>query len=413
MRSLFLCILAFFAACVQAQEFSACVAGLKSRAIADGISTATLAKTLDSVQALPRVIRSDRAQPEQRESFWHYLNRRVTPDRVATGRDMLQRHADLLRRIEADYAVKPQFLLAFWALETNFGSFYGNTPVIAALTTLACDKRRGPRFADELMQALAMIEQEGIDPSKMLGSWAGAMGHVQFMPSVFIQYAMDYDRDGRRDLWGSLPDALASAANYLHQLGWVNGERWGREVQLGQSLPYEMSGADKQFPLAHWSQLEVRTDRGNPLPESDLNASLILPAGQEGPAFLIYRNFQIIMQWNHSTVYALAVGYLSDRIAGLGRLAAVPRLYDIPVTHSQVKRIQDLLSVLGFSPGDSDGIAGQTTRAAIQSFQHAFGYLADGYPDRKLLQHLESRVVEVKNRALAGPEGQTGTPETR
>jgi len=390
MRWVMACLFLPWIAPLQAGEFSACVAALRTRAIRENIGPDTLARTLDLARPMARVIRSDRAQPEQRESFWHYLNKRVTPQRVQTGREMLVRHARLLRRIEADFRVKPQFLVAFWALETNFGTFYGNTPVISALTTLACDTRRSARFADELMQALEIVQHDGIDPGKMLGSWAGAMGHVQFMPSVFVRYAVDYDHDGRRDLWGSLPDALASAANYLHQLGWQDGERWGREISLQANFPWELAGVGKARPLLQWAKLGVRTTSGDPLPDAHLDAALLLPAGQEGPAFLVYRNFQVIMQWNRSLSYALAVGYLSDRIAGLGRLAAIPRLHDMPVTRNEIQRIQSLLGKLGFSPGQADGIPGQATRSAAQEFQKANGYAADGYPDRLLLRRLES-----------------------
>lgn len=368
-----------------AASFADCLGRLKARAVSKGFAAVTIETAFTGIQYRPRVIELDRRQPEFVQTFWQYFQARITPERVERGRRLLNVHRDLLQRIHADFGVRPEYLLAFWGMETNYGAFFGRTPVLDALATLACEGRRGAFFGEQLMHALQIIDEGSITPDAMQGSWAGAMGHTQFMPSTFTAYAVDYDGDGRRDLWNSLPDALASAANYLRAMGWSDGQRWGREVRLPSRFDYTLAGLDQRRPLSEWQRLGVRLPTGRALPATDMEASLLLPAGHRGPAFLVYDNFRIIMRWNTSTSYALAVGHLADRIAGMGRLAAVPPKQERALTREEIMELQGRLIRLGHLEGEIDGIAGQQTRAAVRAFQLQRGLPADGHPDYELL----------------------------
>jgi membrane-bound lytic murein transglycosylase B len=370
--------------------FEECLTSLRERAGGHGLRASTLQEAFASIEYRPRIIELDRAQPEFLQTFWQYFSARATPERVELGRRKLAEHRVLLERIHADYGVRPEYIVAFWGLETNYGSFFGRTPVLDALATLACEGRRESFFTEQLIHALKIIDEGSIGPADMRGSWAGAMGHTQFMPSTFTAYAVDYDGSGRRDLWNSLPDAFASAANYLSSMGWKDGQRWGREVRLPADFQWSLAGLDQRHTLAEWQRLGVRQSDGAALPQGDIEASLLLPAGHRGPAFLVYDNFRIIMRWNASTSYALAVGHLADRIAGQGRLAAQPPADERALSREEVKEIQRNLVQLGHLEGDVDGIAGRETRAAIRRFQQTTGLPADGHPDPALLAQLRS-----------------------
>jgi membrane-bound lytic murein transglycosylase B len=249
-----------------ADEFDRCITNLSTRASAQGISQSVIEGTLANANLNPRVIELDRRQPEFTTTFADYFNTRVNTQRILQGRALLAMHRPLLERISREYGVPPQYLVAFWGLETNYGSFFGRISVVDSLATLACDTRRSEYFSGELMAALRIIEEGAITSERMEGSWAGAMGHVQFMPSVFLRYAVDYDGDGRRDLWGSLPDAMASAGNFLKGIGWETGTRWGREVRLPEGFPYLEAGLNNRKPLAEWRKLGVRQADGSALP---------------------------------------------------------------------------------------------------------------------------------------------------
>ncbi|TQV86072.1 lytic murein transglycosylase [Exilibacterium tricleocarpae] len=379
--------------------FEVCISSLQQQARAQGLSVRTV-ELLAQVSPVERVIELDRRQPEFNQSFADYLTRRVTADRVQRGRAQLRRHRSLLNRIAVDTGVPAHYLVAFWGLETNFGSFLGSMPVLDSLATLACDLRRSSYFTGELLAALEIVDRDEVTPQQMRGSWAGAFGHVQFMPSVFLRYAIDGDNDGRRDLWGSIPDAMASAGNYLANLGWQREERWGREVRLPEDFPYHMSGIDKPQPLANWRRLGVRTALNKPLATVDMQAALLLPAGSRGPAFLVYDNFHTIMGWNRSEFYALAVGRLADRIAGAGGLWRAPPA-DVPQLPRQaVQSLQTELVQRGLEPGKADGILGPATRAAIRAFQHDRGMLADGYPHPEVLRALGLENKDIENKGL-------------
>ncbi|MEC7118876.1 MAG: lytic murein transglycosylase, partial [Pseudomonadota bacterium] len=266
------------------RTFGGCIADLKQQATDSGIGAETIGRGFMGVRRLDEVIRLDRAQPEFTAGFADYYTRRVSADRIQRGQQLLQRHADLFARIEAEYGVPAHYLLAFWGLETNFGGYFGNTPILSALTTLACDGRRSDFFAGEMINALKLIQAGDLQPEQMRGSWAGAMGHVQFMPTTFLQYAVDGDADGRRDLWGSVPDAMSSAANFLRGLGWQRGVRWGREVTLPDGFDYRQSGLQTRLSLQDWAALGVQTVDGSPIAGADLQAALLVPTGSQGPA---------------------------------------------------------------------------------------------------------------------------------
>lgn len=370
------------------EEFTLCLTRLGERAKVEGISDATVTQSLLKANYNPRVIELDRQQPEFTTTFADYLNRRVTDQRVAQGRELLARHRALFSRITQDYGVPPHYLVAFWGLETNYGSYFGKMSVVDSLSTLACDERRSNYFAGELMAALRILDEGAIAPDKMEGSWAGAMGHTQFMPSAFLRYAVDYDGDKKRDLWNSTPDAMASAARFLQSLGWQQADRWGREVKLPDNFPYLEAGLNQRKPLAEWQKLGVRQTNGAALPTADMQASLLVPAGHRGPAFLVYDNFNVIMRWNRSEYYALAVGYLADRIAGTGKLMQAPPEDAPRMNRAQVMTLQQQLNEKGFDAGTPDGILGPGTRRAVSQFQHQQGMIADGFVDKKILDAL-------------------------
>lgn len=371
--------------------FDQCIADLQQKALQQGIPAAVVSNTLPQLRPVPRVIELDRRQPEFSLSFANYLNRRVTPERVAKGRTLLSEHRALLNKLVKQYGIPPQYLVAFWGLETNYGSYLGKMPILDSLATLACDQRRSAFFTGELFDALRLLQKPGV-ASPMLGSWAGAMGHTQFMPSAYRRYARDGDGDGRADLWGSIPDALTSAAYFLQQLGWQQGLRWGREVRLPTDYQYRELGLSKRLALEHWRETGLRTSTGAALPRANVDAALLVPSGHQGPAFLVYDNFDVIMRWNRSEFYALSVGYLADRINGAGKLRRPPPT-DLPnLSVALVKELQSRLNELGFDTGEPDGILGPATREAIRAFQQAREMVADGYPSDRVFQTLDIQI---------------------
>ncbi|WP_246065449.1 lytic murein transglycosylase [Hydrocarboniclastica marina] len=370
-------------------EFKQCVGNLQAKAVEQGISKQVVDDVLGQVRYQEKVIELDSKQPEFTQTFADYFGRRVTEDRVEKGREMLKEHRDILKRVERETGVPAHYLVAFWGLETNFGSYFGNMPIPASLTTLACDPRRSAYFTEELFAALKIIDAGDVQADNMQGSWAGAMGHVQFMPSVFLRHAVDADGDGRRDLWGSVPDAMASAGNFLKALGWVPGLRWGREVQLPDVFSYSLAGRDESYPVSEWKEFGVKDAFGRPLPNADVEASLLVPSGHRGPAFLVYQNFEIIMRWNRSEFYALAVGRLADRIAGAGPLQTPLPENELQLTRDKVRSMQSYLNMLGFEAGEADGVMGPATRKALSRFQRAEDMVADGYPTQEVLDAMD------------------------
>ena len=368
-------------------DFARWVADFRATARAAGIDEATLHVALDDVRELPRVIELDRAQPEFTRNVWDYLDSAVSPQRVVLGRDKLAQV-----RAEADsaatrYGVPAAILVAVWGIESNYGSNYGDIPTIDALATLGFEGRRGEWARGQLITALKILQSGDIDRRHMVGSWAGAMGQTQFLPSAFVAYAVDADGDGRRDIWGSMADVMASTANYLARSGWRTGEGVLVEVRLPGS--FDVGRADElRQPVARWASEGVRVLDGSALPELG-DASVWLPAGARGPAFLVGSNFRSILRYNNSTSYALAVGLLAQRIGGGAAVqGAWPR--DLAaLSRSQLITLQSALNERGFDAGVADGMMGPATRAGLRRYQRSVGLPADGYPDSSLLQRLQ------------------------
>lgn len=371
------------------EPFSACVTDLKKQAVSAGVSEPLVASVMTGMEPRERILELDRSQPEFTASLADYMGKRITPERVEQGRQLLKKHSDMLAEVARDTGVPPHYLVAFWGMETNFGSYFGRVPIPEALTTLACDQRRSDYFTRELIAALTILDQGHVSRETMKGSWAGAMGHMQFMPSVYRAHAVDGDGDGRIDLWGSVPDAMTSAGHFLEHMGWQRGERWGREVLLPRDFDYHQAqGRNEKASLAHWRELGITDAFGNPLPKADMEAALLLPSGHEGPAFLVYENFHIIMGWNRSEFYALAVGHLADRIAGAGKLQNPPPDHP-PLSRDTLRALQEKLNKKGYDAGDPDGVMGPATRSALQDYQRSQKLPADGYPDPQTLSSLD------------------------
>ena len=368
------------------RPFHECVEDLGQIASARGISAATVESVLPSVKPLERVIQADRNQPEFVQTFGRYFRRRINDRRITTGRRLYSEHRALLDDLAVKTGVPGQYLVAFWALESNFGGFIGDVPVFDSLSTLACDSRRSEMFTTEFVNALRIVDQ-GTDPTRMIGSWAGAMGQTQFMPSTYLAHATDGNGDGSIDIWGTAEDALASAANFVGGLGWETGVKWGREVLLPEGFDYAASGREQERELSEWRAMGVLTAAGRPVPDLPMLASMIVPSGSEGPAFLVYDNFNVIMRWNRSVYFALTVGHLADRIAGGGALARSPESGD-GLSRSDLLAVQQQLHEAGYDPGPVDGVLGSGTRAALRAYQSAHDLVADGYPSATVLAAL-------------------------
>ncbi len=295
------------------QDFATWLDLLRKDALAAGISQKTLDEALADLKAPePRVIESYKKQPERTATLQNYVDNRVTALRIDEGRVMLERYATELDRIERQYRVQKRFIVALWGLESSYGRNAGKRPVIQSLATLAYKKRRTHYFRKELIEALKILDAGHVTLADMNGSWAGAMGPFQFMPSSYIHYAVDGDGDGRIDIWGSVPDALASAANYLKKARWKYDQTWGRRVKLPENFDTSQSGLDNRLPLPHWQEIGVRRTNGQPLPQRNLKAALIIPDGKAGPAYLVYYNFKSLRRWNKSNSFAVTVGTLAD-----------------------------------------------------------------------------------------------------
>ena len=298
------------------QDFQTWLKDLKQEAIAEGISQNTLNDALEGVKTLPRVIELDRKQPEVTITFKKYKSGILSDWRISKGRELIRKHEDKLREVSDKYGVAPQYLVALWGIETSYGRFTGGFDVIPALVTLAYDERRSAFFRKELITALKILDGGHVDPKNMRGSWAGAMGQNQFMPSSFENFAVDYNNDGKRDIWTTLDDVFASSANYLSRSGWNEGERWGRQIKLPAGFDRDLIGKDIQKTLAQWDNLGVQKAGGGKLPVIDgFKGSLVAPDGPDGPVYLVYNNYRTILKWNRSDYFATSVGLLADRLA--------------------------------------------------------------------------------------------------
>ncbi|WP_347902198.1 lytic murein transglycosylase [Pseudomonas purpurea] len=375
------------------QTFAEWQSGFRKDALAAGIRAELFDRAFADVSPDMSVIKADRSQPEFSRPVWEYLDGALSPVRVRKGQALINQYADTLQSIEQRYGVDRQALVSVWGMESNFGQFQGNKSVIRSLATLAYEGRR-PGFAHaQLLAALQILQQGDIEPEKMLGSWAGAMGQTQFIPTTYNTHAVDFDGDGRRDIWGSPADALASTAHYLQSSGWQRGQPWGFEVQLAKGFDYSLADGATRRTVAEWMQLGLTLPNGANVPAGSehLSAALLLPAGYRGPAFLVLDNFRAILKYNNSSSYALAVSLLSQRFSGAGLINGEWPKDDLPLSRSERIELQNLLSAHQYDAGTADGIIGANTRKAIRSAQQSFGWPADGYPTHKLLEGLRNR----------------------
>lgn len=368
--------------------FDSWLANFRADAAAQGISADTLDAALTGLAPAERVIALDGGQPEFLTTFADYLGKRVTPRQVARGQEKLAEHAELLAAVEQQYGVPKEVLVAFWAMETNFGANMGSLNIPASLATLAWDGRRSAFFRSQLLDALRIIDAGHVAAIDMNGSWAGAMGHMQFMPSTFRAYAADGDGDARIDLWHSLPDAMHSAANYLARAGWRAGEPVAIEVQLPAGFDWQQARAGHRLPVADWAARGVQSMDGSALPGVRGRAALVLPQGWQGPAFILFDNFDVVMEWNRSQNYALSVAQLAHQLAG-GAALAVSNGEAGALSTAQMKSLQTALNELGIDAGTPDGLPGPRTQTALRRYQVRHQLPADGYPSPEMLAHIE------------------------
>ena len=363
---------------------------LRSEAIAAGIDASLFDHAFAGISPDPAVLKADSSQPEFTRPVWEYLDGAVSSSRIGRGRVLLAQHNAVLQRIEQQYGVEAQILVAIWGLESNFGNNIGSHSVIRSLATLAYDGRRQGFWRVQLLAALQILQNGDVASERMIGSWAGAMGQTQFMPTTYNQHAVDFDGDGKRDLWNSSTDALASAAHYLQASGWQRGQPWGFEVNLPDGFDYALADPDQRRTLAEWAELGVRPLAPTGAAAS-ARASLQLPAGHKGPAFLLLDNFRSILKYNNSTSYALAIGLLADNLLRPSEVKGQWPRGERQLGRSERVELQELLTKAGFDPGPADGIIGANTRKAIRALQLQLNWPADGYPNTELLQQLRAR----------------------
>jgi lytic murein transglycosylase len=376
-------------------QFARCLETLRATPAARRISASTW-RHLDAVTPDPRILPSLNAQPEFTLPIWDYLAVMVDQERIDDAQFLLREHAATLQRVSARYGVDAATVVAVWGVESNFGKGTGGFNVLRSLATLSCAGRRQPYFRRELLAALRIVQGGHVEPDRFLGSWAGAFGHTQFMPSTFERLAVDFDGDGRRDLLGNVPDALASTANYLRNAGWRDGRPWGIEVQLpkGRGKPFSLAGEGRRTrrTLATWSARGLRRVDGTPLTTGGLpattTAGLIAPAGVEGPAFLVLRNFDAAYSYNAALSYALAIVHLADRVRGGPPFVTPWPTDDLGLSRVERRELQALLGSRGYDIGPPDGILGAKTRAAVKAEQKRLGHEATGRPGQRLLQAL-------------------------
>ena len=370
------------------QQFARWVEDFRNSARTAGIDEATLHSAFDKVSWLPRVIELDRSQPEFSRALWDYLDTALAAPRMARGREQL-----LQRRAQADaaatrYGVPAAVLIAIWGMESDYGRNVGDIPTIDALATLGFEGRRADWARIQLLSALRILQNHDIERARMVGSWAGAMGQTQFLPSNFLAYAVDGDGDGRRDLWDSVPDVLASTANFLARSGWQAGQAWGLEVRLPQGFDYARADPALRQTAAQWMAEGVQAMDGTRLPAL-ADSTLLLPAGARGPAFLVGPNFRVLLRYNNAISYGLAVSLLAQQLqGGPGVQAAWPRDLQM-LTRSQLLALQAALNARGFDSGTPDGMMGPSTQRGLRAYQRSQGLPADGYPSQELLRRLQ------------------------
>ncbi|MFO7641956.1 MAG: lytic murein transglycosylase [Candidatus Competibacteraceae bacterium] len=379
-------LLALFAPATAA-AFERCLAQLRQQASGHGVSHATFDRHTRGLAPDRGVVGFLDAQPEFRTPIWDYMAGLVDEERVADGRARFAQWRPTLAAIERQFGVDPAVVVAVWGVETDYGRTVGRRPLVTSLATLSCFGRRQTFFRGELFAALKILEGGHVAPERLVGSWAGAFGHTQFMPSTFRRLAVDFDGDGRRDLMDSVPDALASTANYLRRAGWRTGEAWGVEVVLPAGFNRQADRRNK-VAVGEWARRGVRRADGRALSGGDRRAGLILPAGREGPAFLVFRNFDALYSYNPAESYALAIAHLADRIRGGGPFVTPWPTDDPGLSRAERREVQRRLIERGFAVGEVDGILGANTRKAIREWQQSQGMKADGRAGQALLRRL-------------------------
>jgi membrane-bound lytic murein transglycosylase B len=377
------------------EDFATWLARFRQEALAAGVSRTTVERALTGIYPLPSVLAADANQPEFTRPVWSYLDSAVSQARINRGRELLGVHAGLFGAMEARWGVPAPIVAAIWAMESNFGSNMGDLSVVQALATLAHSGRRTQYGRDQLMAALGILDRGDVPVERMVGSWAGAMGQTQFIPTTYARHAIDGDGDGRRDLWSSLPDVFGSTAAYLSSSGWRQGLPWGLEVRLPPGFDHALADPSAARPVADWAALGVQPVAGS-LPPAGESAAVLLPAGYQGPAFLVTDNFKAILRYNNSTSYALAVGHLADRYRGGAPIAVAWPRHERPLDRAERMELQERLTVRGYSAGAVDGIIGANTRAAFRRWQREAGLPADGFPTVGQLERLRAATPEFQ-----------------
>jgi lytic murein transglycosylase len=396
------------AACHNGLSFDRFLTDLKQQALADGVSQRALTEAAPYLVYDQGIVNRDRGQRVFGQIFTEFAGRMAAPYRMQQGQARIKAYSAAFARAEKEYGVPPAVIAAFWGLESDFGSNMGNLPTLRSLVSLAYDCRRSEMFQGETIAALKIIDRGDLEPSEMIGSWAGELGQTQFLPTHYFNYAVDYDGDGRRNLLRSAPDVIGSTANYIATgLKWRRGEPWLEEVRapvtasFASNFPWDQADLTIQLPRSKWAQLGVTYPDGRPLPNDNLPASLLLPMGRMGPAFLAYANFAAYTEWNNSLIYSTTAGYLATRIAG----AAPMRRPATPVAQlpfNEIRELQQLLVRAGFTVGKVDGVLGQQSRSAVKAMQMKYGLPADSWPTAELLARMRGG-----QRAQVAPEGAT------
>ena len=372
----------------QGGDFQSCLQIIRAEALRQGVPAAVADRAFQGLTADQKVADLDTRQPEFSLTYSKYVGNTVTPDRIVKGQQRMAQNRTLLDALQGEYGVPPQYIMAFWGVETNYGSFMGDFQVVRSVATLACMTKRLDFFSNETVQALRILAMNNMAREQMRGSWAGAMGNMQFMPSTFMKYAVDRDGNGRIDIWNSMPDAFASAANFLKGIGFKPGLPAAEEVVLPQNFPLDQADTTVDKPVRDWAKMGVKRAGGAALPASDESASIVLPAGWRGPAFILYPNFKAVMNWNRSTLYALSVSILAQQIAGGPPVMQTPPDDDQPLSHDTVVDMQTRLAKLGFYTDEADGLLGPKTRSAVRLFQKQAGLPADGHPTNDVIAKL-------------------------
>jgi len=371
-----------------AADFGNCIAGLWPDAERRGITRANFERFTAGLTPDLSIMDKLDAQPEFTKAPWDYLDLLVSDERIARGRALLAQYAPVFAAVERGYGVDRYIVAAIWGVESDYGTLGGDRPVIRSTATLACVGRRRDFFRGEFLATLEILQHGDVPPDRLVGSWAGAFGPTQFMPTSFNRYAVDFDRDGHRDVVDSIADVIASTANNLKMDGWVSGETWGYEVVLPQRFDYLLADSARQITLRQWQGLGLRRADGRPFPRPADRAFLLLPGGARGPAFLMLKNFSVIMKYNPAEAYALAIGHLADRMRGGGPFVQSWPRDERVLTLDERYQMQALLARRGYKVGDPDGLVGPRTRLAIRDFQISVGQIPDGFASSEVLDRL-------------------------